>query len=265
MLPIYEAIDVKNVISENVGHTKPWVILANTPQGLTPFVVKLFSTHQVDHCHSVSKEIFCNLLAREFDLRTPQCALIDIPVELSYKLSQDAQFQYENADNRLKFATQMLANVNNAMPTLGKNYFKNRISIDTLYAFDNFIRNSDRGIRKPNLLLSKNDAFLIDHELALGETDITVINFNTLQLEDKFTKYHLFFSFLKNTKAKTRSNFFDEFSLYLYDLSINKLTSYFDQLVNEGFNDYRQPICNWIAQIKLNCSIFVDKLKGSLQ
>ena len=53
MLPIYEAIDVKEIINETVGHTKPWVVLATTTHGLKPFVVKLYSTAKVDHLHSV--------------------------------------------------------------------------------------------------------------------------------------------------------------------------------------------------------------------
>lgn len=33
-IPIYEAIDVIEIIPESVGHTKPWVVIANTPEGL---------------------------------------------------------------------------------------------------------------------------------------------------------------------------------------------------------------------------------------
>lgn len=115
MLPIYEAIDLIEVISENVGHTKPWVVLANTPEGLKSFVTKLYSSEQVDQFHCISKEIVCNLLAREFDLNVPPCALIEIPEDLSLRLSPDAQLQYNNADSHLKFATLKLDNVNSAI------------------------------------------------------------------------------------------------------------------------------------------------------
>jgi hypothetical protein len=82
MLPIYDAIEISDIISEKVGHTKLWVINANTPNGLQSFVVKMYSTSQVDDFHCVSKEIFCNLLAREFDLNVPDIALINIPENL---------------------------------------------------------------------------------------------------------------------------------------------------------------------------------------
>lgn len=265
MLPIYEAIDFIGVIGENVGHTKPWIVLANTPQGLTSFVVKLYSSAQVEQFHCVSKEIFCNLLAHEFDLLAPSCALIDIPENISLKAPPDAQQQFDSADHRLKFATVYLKNVKTALPELSKTAFKSRISLDTLYAFDNLIRNSDRGHPKANLLIGSKAAYLIDHELTLATKDIANIALNTLQLEDRFTKYHLLYSFLKKAKGPTKRNFFNDFSFYLNDLSMNRFTPYFNQLVNEGFSDYSQPICEWVNQVKENCNTFVNLLRGSVQ
>jgi len=264
VLQIYEALEVVEIINENVGHTKPWVVLANTPEGLKKFVVKLYSSAQVDQFHCVSKEIACNILAGEFDLKVPMCALIEIPDRLSFRLSLADQVQFGSADQRLKFATQVLDNVNIAIHDLPKMYFQKRISIDTLYAFDNLIRNWDRGHYKTNLLLGTKDAFLIDHELTFSITDIVNINLNTLQLEDKFTKYHLFYPYLKKAKWKNKQSFFDEFTFYLNSLNINKLTPYFRQLVSEGFPDYSQPICNWLNQVKQNGIIFVNHIKGSL-
>ena len=266
MLPIYEAIDVKEVINEKVGHTRPWVVLANTPYGLTSFVTKLYTTTQVDQSHCITKEIICNLLAGKFELSVPQCAFIDIPEELSLKLSPEKQIQLDNADHRLKFATVYLNNVNNAIPELPRKYYQKRLRpMEMLYAFDNLIRNSDRGHPKANLLLSAKEAYLIDHECTLANRDIINIDIANLQLADRFTKYHLLFPYLKTSRGENKRNFFNDFSFYLNSLSINSLTQYFNQLVNEGFNDYRQPICNWLNQVKQNSSIFVDKLKGSVQ
>jgi hypothetical protein len=265
MLPIYEAIEVIEVISENVGHNKPWVVLANTPQGLTSFIVKLYSPVQVDRFHCVSKEVICNLLAREFELKVPPCALIEIPEYLSLKLSTAAQQQYDDADPRPKFATVKIDNVNNAIRELPKQYFRKRIPMDTLYAFDNLIRNNDRGHPKTNLLLSPHDAILIDHEFALGNQDIENIDLNTLQLEDKFTKYHLFYPYLKRAMKKDKQNFFNDFTEYLRMLNINRLNPYFDQLKAEGFDDYSRPIAKWLDHVKGNNRIFVTKLKGSVQ
>jgi len=265
MLPVYEAIDILGVINEKVGHTKPWVVLANTPQGLTSFVVKMYNTNQVEFQHCVTKEFICNALAREFDLKVPGCALINIPTELAFSRSAVEQHQFDNTDERPKFATVLLNNVNNAITTLPKNEFSKRIALDTLYAFDNLIRNSDRGNPKTNLLLSPNDAFLIDHEMTFGYDDITNIEIENFQFYDRFTRYHLFYNHLKKAQPKTKQNYFDEFLFYLDILNLRTLNPYFHQLNNEGFSDYSQPILTWLNEIKQKSAIFVNLLKGTVQ
>jgi hypothetical protein len=265
MLPVYKAIDVKNVISEKAGHTRPWVVLAETPEGLKSFVVKLYSTEQVDLFHCVTKEVVCNLLAIEFDLKVPQCVLIELPEDLVLNLPSQLQQQYNNADYRLKFATQYFDNVISATKEIPSKVYKKRIVMDTLFAFDNLIRNGDRGQNKTNLLLSPDNAFLIDHERALSTNDIVNIYLETLQLEDRFTKYHLFYPYLKDARGKNKYNFFNDFNEYLRFLNLNKLTQYFNKLVNEGFYDYSQPITAWLNNVKQNSTIFVNKLKGAVQ
>jgi len=266
MLPIYEAIDVVKVIGENVGHTKPWVVYANTPQGLKSFVVKLYTTAQVDNFqHCVTKEVICNKLATEFDLKVPGCAFIEIPYELAMRRPAIEQEQFDDSDTRLKFATELIDNVNISIPNLNKEYLKKKIPIDTLYAFDNLIRNCDRGYPKPNLLIGSKDAYLIDHEFTLLHNHIIGIDFDTLQLDDKFTKNHIFFPYLKKTIFKNKQNFFKDFSFYLNNLNINSLNPLFQQLANLGFENYSQPIIYWLNQVKQNNTIFVNKLKGTLQ
>lgn len=264
MLPVYEAIDVIKVISEDVGHTKPWVVLAKTPDGLKSFVTKLYTTEQVEQLHCVSKEVICNILAGEFELKVPDCALINIPDSLILKLTSENQQQFDNADPRPKFASLSLENVITATPTLNKKLFQNRIQMDTLFAFDNLIRNGDRGHPKVNLLIKGKEVYLIDHEFTFGIKDIENILVNTLQLEDRFTLYHLFYNYLKKDKPEKKRNFFNDFTFYLNSMNVNKLNPYFDILNKEGFSDYSPPIINWLNQIKENSTIFVNKLKGSL-
>jgi hypothetical protein len=158
-----------------------------------------------------------------------------------------------------------MENVKTAIPELSKAVFSKRVELDTLYAFDNLIRNSDRGHPKTNLLMSSKGVHLIDHEFALSTQDITGIDLNALQLEDKFTKYHLFFPFLKKARKPAKQNFFNDFTFYLENLSLRGFTTCFDQLVREGFRDYSTPFVDWVYQVKENSNIFVDKLKGSVQ
>ena len=172
--------------------------------------------------------------------------------------------QYDNADPRLKFGTVLMDNVKIAAAGLKKSIFEKRISLDTLYAFDNLIRNRDRGVRS-NLLLGPKEGILIDHELALRYEDINGVDLNTLQLEDVFTKYHLFYPYLKKLTKNHKGEIFKEFTEYLQALRINKLNPYFRQLSEEGFNDYSVPVCNWISNVQQNCTKFVNKLRGSVQ
>lgn len=191
IIPVYEAIDVIGIIQESVGHNKPWVVIANTPEGLQSFVVKLYNSERVEEQHLINREIISAVLAREFELSVPKFALIDISPELAFRQEAEAQRQYESSGDRPKFATIQLDNVITATTEIPKRYFRQRIALDTLYAFDNLIRNSDRGHPKMNLLMAPREAILIDHEFALQSKDIVNIDINTLQIEDCFTRYHL--------------------------------------------------------------------------
>ena len=265
MLPVYEALDIVEIISKKVGHTQPWVILANTPEGLKSFVTKLYTRPQVEQNNSVTNEVICNILSSDFGLKAPACALINIPEELVFEKSVEHQEQYSQADTRLKFASEMLPDVQAAIPSLPKNNYTKRISIETLYAFDNMIRNCDRGQQKTNLLLGSKDAFLIDHEFAFEEKYISEIDWDNFQIEDKFTRYHLQYLYLRNAWKVKKQNYFDEFQEYLRLLNINQLNTYFRQLSAEGFNTHSDSINNWLKEVKKNSTTFVTSLKLSLK
>lgn len=258
IIPVYEAIDVLGIIPESVGHNRPWVILANTPEGLQSFVVKLYNYEQVEEQHIITREIISALLAREFELSVPKFALIDISPELAFRQDDDAQQQYENSGDRPKFATIQLDNVLTATTEFPKLFFRKRIALDTLYAFDNLIRNSDRGQPKMNLLMSPKEAFLIDHEYALRSQDIMNIDINTKQIEDSFTRRHLAYPYLKKLRGVHKQRVFNDFSEYLRLLNIKKLDNYFIQLSREGYPDYSEPILNWLTHIKQNSTTFVN-------
>lgn len=263
MIPVYDAIQIVGTpISERSGHNKPWKIVAMTPNGLKTFVVKLYDNFQVDDCHCVTNEIICNILAKEFDFKVPDCALINIPEHLVANLPVEMLHQFENADHRPKFATVEIQGIMTAIPEIIKKECVKRISLDTLYAFDNLILNADRSNAKPNLLLDADDSYLIDHEFTFNQESILNFNFENCQLEQKHSIHHLFHSYLKSKRNK--QTFFEDFTFYLQNMSLNLLNPYFYSLVNEGFIDYSEPILSRLNQIKQKSSIFVDCLKGSI-
>jgi hypothetical protein len=262
MLPIYEAIDILEVIPAEVGHTKPWVVVANTPQGLKKFIVKLYTVPQAEN-HCVCNEVIGNVLSGQFGLQAPPAAFIHIPDELDMALKPENQEQYYNADTRLKFATEEVQN-KSYITGLSRTQINKRISMDTLYAFDNLIRNADRGQQKTNLLITNRAAYLIDHELILKPNEICGIDLENFNIEDKFSRYHIFYRLLKKSRKVNKINFFDEFSEYLRVVNFNCLASYFQQLRNEGFTVNENEILNWFNQIKQNQVTFVNKLRISI-
>lgn len=264
MLPIYEVIEIIEVIDEKSGRTKPWVVVVNTPEGLKTYVVKLFTTAQINS-FCLNNEVICNFLATEFELPVPKCVLLNIPEETTMKLEPEHQQQYYNADPRPKFATELISDVNSAISGLPKSVYKNRIEIDTTYGFDNLIRNYDRGQIKTNLLISTESAYLIDHELAFNPKYIANIKINCFCIEDNFSKYHLFYSYLKKSTLKSKSRYFEEFEFCLNGLNINKLNEYFHFLENEGFPKNQSEIVAWLTQVKQNIRKFVELLRISIQ
>ncbi len=262
IIPTYTAIQIVEVINEQSGHTKPWVVVAQTPSCLKKFVVKMYSSTDVEEYHRVSKEVIGNILAKEFDLAVPEIAFIEFDPSLVQNLPPAMQVQYDEADPRVKFATELLEGVLTANVHLPKSFFNGILEIDTLYAFDNLIRNADRGTAKPNLLLTHEEAYLIDHELAFEIKDGVGIDFDSLVLDDKFTKYHLFYYYLNNSHSKHK--LFSDFEYYLEQLNVNCLKPYFEQLINEGFTDCSELIIPWIVGIKTKKSTFVNLLRGSL-
>lgn len=263
MLPVYEAVDLLEVLPKEAGRNMPWVILADTPAGLQKYVVKLYTSNQIEKQY-LTNEVICNALARDFELQTPTAALINFPANFELSLSPYEQLQFINADPRLKFASKAIENPTSFVNNLPRKLISKRISIDTLYAFDNLIRNKDRGAMRTNLVLSTKTAYLIDHELALTENEIMINNFNDLKLNNQSTIYHSFYPYLKRADRKSRMQFFGDFEYYITECRFNSLQPYFQQLRNEGFNPHEEIILNWLNLIMENYVKFAGMLKASI-
>lgn len=262
MLPVYDAIQLKNVIPEQSGHNKPWVVFANTETGLESFVVKLFD-EATDHInHFITNEVISSILATEFDFPTPKPVLINLDESFTLYCSQDEIDQLERTNGKPQFATKMIESAPIANINLPKRIYQKVAVLDSVYAFDNLIRNEDRSPFKPNMLLKKDELFLIDHEYAFSNIDFTDINNITLQ--DKYTKHHFFYKHLKRARMQTKSNYFEDFSFYMRSLNLNRLDPYFNQLEQLGVNTNRIAITKWLTLVKNNLPIFVSKLKASL-
>ena len=272
MLSIYKATKFLEILAIG-GHTKPWVIEAEVAGCPQPFVMKVYTTQQIESQNCVTAEVIGNFLASEFDLPVPKAALIDVSSdEFQMSLSEEANFLLESKiDPRIKFGTEFKEPIRKADPELSKKIYAN-IELDTLYAFDNFIRNEDRGQNKTNLLIQDDtqEIWLIDHEVAFQGIDIHTVDTLIEGIKEgiwreTFTKYHFAYNYLKNDEDETKSGHFCFFMDFLRNLDLNKTNSYFNQLENYGYSTEKENIVKYLTFVKNNPTLFFTILKDSLR
>jgi hypothetical protein len=264
MLPVYKAISFQRII-EKGGRTKPWLVLVDTGTDVKPYVMKLFTTDHINKRDAVCGEVLGNFLAKEFELPVPQAALIETDGAFTSTINDfDALETFDQRDDRIKFGCELLNGYNQLQSgAFDSGQFKRMIRIGSLFAFDNLIRNRDRNNSKTNLLVRRNKAVLIDHELGFEIEPNTIDEFRNFQWNPAFYQYHLAYRFIKNSWKETKIHYFDEFGECLKYLNVNKLDSYFKQLVNYGFSPAKHSVIrDYLTEIKANSSNFVNMLKG---
>jgi hypothetical protein len=168
MIPIYDAflLEEKNLIG---GSTKPLLLSVNTENGFDKYVVKVFTNKQDNQYAPLANEIYSHFLAKEFDIRTPDIALIKFSKSFIKTLPKDVKMRTQNQGTQLYFGSkyhdgfvQYIAAKHHRAFDVG--------DIETIFAFDILVRNIDRRGSKPNLLINNNKYLAIDHELCLGIT-----------------------------------------------------------------------------------------------
>jgi hypothetical protein len=263
MLPEYKAIAFDRIIDKG-GRTKPWSVLVDTGNSVRPYVVKMFTTQLIENRDSVTNEILGNLLARSFDLPVPEAALIHMDESFRQTIhSTEAQMAYDQADERMKFGSAFMQGNYLFNSDFTKVQAGKMVDLDTLFAFDNLIRNRDRNRAKPNLLVKGRSAFLIDHELGFEIDATTLAKYQNGEWDKAFYENHIFWNYLKRSRKYTKRHYFSSFQEYLKRLPVNNLTSYFKQLVNNGYDPARQAVIrDYLYAMKKNPTTFVDLLKS---
>lgn len=263
MLPIYRAISFNQVIDKG-GRTRPWTVLVETPDGVKPYVVKMFTSQLVADRDSVTNEVLGNVLAAEFDLPVPKAAFIEMGEAFRMSIKdEDALMAFDLADDRLKFGTELIEGNVLFNASFTKVQASKMIELDTLFAYDCLIRNRDRNAAKPNLLVKSKSAYLIDHELGFEISPTLISEFRRGEWEDRFYAHHIFRNYLYRTRQPGKLAYFNSFEEYLRMLNVKGLNPYLQQLKNEGYSaDRHALILNWLAEAKQNYGNFVTLLKG---
>ncbi len=193
------------------------------------FVVKPFrALHQRQYTPLVS-EVFGAVLAGEFELPHPEPALVEFSAAFQATLAAPEVQQLHGIDSNLHYGCQLLDGAYPYAPALTAAAIA-QYDAETIYAFDNLIRNMDRRAGKPNLLLFEQEAYLINHELSCLVPDNTVDQLQQGRWEHNYRE-HLFYPTLRNPTLFAADNAFIEFTNFLRRLNPDVLRPYLDQLV----------------------------------
>lgn len=263
MLPVLEAISFNKILT-NGGRTKPWLIYVNVKGSRVPYVVKLFTPDQVDD-NAVVHEVFGSVLAKEFDLCTPEPALINFSSDFMKLLPNDVRDLLLPKDQRIKFGCEYHSRTVLLDIEVIADHKDLMINKGTIFAFDNFINNTDRGQYKTNILLETNgDGYwLIDHEKAFQKIDDMYSDIQNNNFSNILTN-HVLYSILSNSRMK--KELFYEFNEYLRALNVDILDSYYDQLCKYDivYTNYDKLI-SYIRDLKNKGTWFTNILTNSLQ
>jgi len=246
------------------GRTKPWLILVETDNyGIQPYVMKLFDTINLNARDHVTAEVIGHVLAGEFDFNVPEAAFIEVDEDFLSTIKDDELLRIiEHKDSRLKFASALVNGNQLFNSALEKKDVEKVLDIQTLFAFDNFIRNRDRNNNKPNMLLKADELYLIDHEMGLELDDATIVDFQAGNWDNRFLDYHVCHDYLYNASERAKAKYFGAFEEYLRNVNLNKLAPYFRQLNDLGYSDDRHSmIKDYFEEIKNNSTKFVNLLK----
>ena len=263
-LDVYTAVGVVNILKG--GSTLPPIMEVvddkGEPQEL--HVVKVFKPSNIEQYQPTNKEFYAYTLAEEFDLLRPKAALIYV----DDSIIQDLQKREIYANFGLKagyyYGCEYLSNaVSYEVSKLGS--FETW-ELARIFAFDVLIRNMDRRVNKPNILLYEQDFHLIDHELSLN---IPSDKEGTFYLDPKRSQVfctgdrrHIFYPHLKAANKKEGIEF-AEFREYLKHLDVSLLSTIAKQLKEQDTEDVVY-IINYLNCIKQNENQFINLLKQLL-
>ena len=264
MLPIYQAQSFVRILKG--GSTKPWAVIVKDGKKLIPYAVKLYKTKDIEKSFSVAKDVYCSVLAQEFDLDTPAPALIEFSDDFIDSLSQAQKNELGKADNRIKFGCKLIDGAFQYSETLHRNSLE-KYQIEAIYAFDNLIKNGDRRRDgKPNILMKGIKAYLIDHELTLEGLEQAIKDFSDSQW-GYWKERHIFYPYLYSSNKSKKIAYFENFKDSLMEIDFNILDSYYYQLIDyKHYTEYDFVILKeYLCLIQKNPDKFVNLLRTQFQ
>jgi len=258
---VYKAVNFKEALWS--GTTRPWLVgVLVEDEHHQSFVVKAFKAETLTQYNAVAHEVVANELAQLLDLSVPEKAWIKFEDNFIAGLPEELRDKVKTGfiDKRPKFGTafiekSMTYSSGSLLNTLEEWEYEN------IYAFDNLIFNGDRNRRKPNILLNKNNYYLIDHELIFnGLSEKSISDLEALHTKFQYNN-HIFYPVLQRRKDKSR--LFETFEESLRSLNIRDLERVFSVLEVCGYTyTNHTTFLHYLRYIKANSRKFVKTLQG---
>lgn len=267
-IPIYQALTIEESALLG-GSTLPSIMTVQNAehQLVGKYVVKVFKQRNIEQYQPTNKEVYCHVLASEFDLHVPNGALIYVNSFLINELKTHERYKELELKEGYYFGTEYLANASPFQVNLSEKFIDD-ITVENIFAFDVLIRNMDRNIQKPNFIFWNGNPILIDHDIALniekGFEEYLELNLWNI-LKSDTSKRHIFMDRLQQSKQKGLWTF-EEFLEYLRSLNFNKLYACRDLLDEHGQKtiDF-DAIIEYFKAIKQNPALFQNLLFSLIQ
>lgn len=250
MVSIYPAIgyEERELIG---GSTKPLLVTADTGNRLETFVAKVFTKRQMDQYAPLATELYANILASSFDIIVPEPALLLFDDDFIDTLPHNIKLRVQDNKSQYYFATKYHPGYFQYIPASHKKTF-DTYDIENIFAFDILIRNIDRRIGKPNLLIKGRNYLAIDHELSLAITKTFEEYYGGMEWQfiksAQQDRQHIFLKRLHRRKSHID---FDTFIEYLDRANFKNIELASKQLVKLGLpNGEIEYITSYLWEVK---------------
>jgi hypothetical protein len=264
MLPVLQAINITGFLEG--GSTRPLKVIVLKNGLPCAFAVKIYKKKHIDQSFSVAKDVYASILAKELGMDTPVPALIDFNKDFIKELDEPYMNELKDADTRLKFGTELIDGAFQFLETLHREGLK-KYEIESIYAFDNLIKNTDRKTEKgkSNILMKGTNAYLIDHELTFEGLQQAIIDFPNGKWV-YWKEGHIFYSFLKHGHNHEKMNYFKDFFHSLNNVNLDVLDKYSEQLIELGHHtgEKYQLIKEYLCKIQKDSEKFINLVRQEL-
>lgn len=260
-----EVIALEQTGTTQGGANKPLFITAfNQTEGKTEeFVLKYRGAERMNECTS-ARELIASFLAMELGIAVPKPAIIHVSNMFLNLLTKHSEYSKIVKGKGINFGCQKILGTIDLLPNqpLTIEHLKQATRI---FVFDIVIQNADRHFQmpvpKPNMFLSDDQFYVIDHETAFGFID----TFSFLRSPNPWTfndtdvqsfKKHCFYPQLRHNPLVDLDEALQPFEKLNLD--------FFEKLINFVPNEWRtseiEIIRNHITQIIEHLSEFKKEI-----